>query len=52
MKVRVNITVDPAAWKLFRMYCLQNDTTASKEIETFIKLRLEQQEKKGGPKKK
>jgi hypothetical protein len=52
MKGRANIVVDAEQWKLFRMACIQHDTTASAEIEAFIKTRLEQWDKKGGSKKK
>ena len=52
MTGRANIVVAPEQWKRFRMACIEHDTTASAEIETFIKKRLQEWGKKGGTKKK
>jgi hypothetical protein len=46
IKVRTNISVDPAVWKQFRMSCLEHDTNASAEIEAFMKARIQQWEQK------
>jgi hypothetical protein len=52
MKAKVNLTLDKEPWRQFRVACIQHDTSASAEIEAFIKSRLQQWEQKGGSKKK
>lgn len=51
MKKKVNLTLDPEIWQTFRIECLRNQTTASREFEGFMRTRL-QEWKKGGGKKK
>lgn len=51
MKVKVNLTLDKEVWRQFRVACIQRDTSASHEIETFIAARLKAWEQKGGKKK-
>jgi hypothetical protein len=50
MKAKVNLTLDKEVWRQFRVECIQRDTSASAELEAFIKTRLQQWEK-GGKKK-
>jgi hypothetical protein len=52
MKTRTNISVDPELWHQFRVECLARHTSASREIEAFVKTRLQQWDKKGGKQKK
>jgi hypothetical protein len=51
MKKKVNLTLDGKLWQSFRIECLRNQTTGSREIEGFMKSRLQEWEKKGGEKK-
>jgi hypothetical protein len=52
MKEKVSLTIDGDVWRQFRAQCIQQRTSASSELEAFMRSRLESQAGKEPPKRK